>query len=391
MFKDKLKDLREKENLSQQELADKLFVSRSAVAKWENGKGLPSDVNIESICKFFDIDKKTLMLKKEDLIYTRRKKYIFLKHLIGIIVIDLLIFLVAIFLMIDAYKEKNEFIDDIVFYEKSVVLNESTYFSITEENIKILNERFDYVNCLYGGYFDTDVISKDNKGRRQEIDILPMFSCFVNTGVYAIYDIEGIVVKRSPQKVELLYGKIFDDLSAKFEIVIDVDTALLCFKKKNCVGEYLQTPYGDFRVIGVVSNTKERQVLKNNSEHGNIEQAFPVTGYISHTLSEELLKNEKVPSYYNDKFYKIIIADEDKSASEIKNIIEILFEIPTNDLHLTIETRDTYLPDNTSNIIRDTNKLYIISIVVLLVGMLGVIFIFKAYKEYTVFKKIRTN
>ena len=390
MFKDKLKDLREKENLSQQELADKLFVSRSAVAKWENGKGLPSDVNIESICKFFDIDKKTLMLKKEDLIYTRRKKYIFLKHLIGITVIDLLIFLVGIFLMIDAYKEKIEFIDDIVFYEKTVVLNETSNFTITEENIKVLKERFDYVNCLYGGYFDTDVISKDNKGRRQEIDILPMFSCFVNTGVYAIYDIEGIVVKRSPQKVELLYGRIFKDTSDKFEIVIDLDTALLCFEQENCVGEYLQTPYGDFKVIGVVSNTKERQVLKNNSEHGHIEQAFPVTGYISHALAEVINENGQFSSY-NKNCYRILISDEDKSASEIKNIIEILYEIPTNDLHLTIETRDTYLPDNTSNIIRDTNKLYIISIVVLLVGMLGVIFIFKAYKEYTVFKKIRTN
>ena len=36
MFKDKLKELRKQKGLSQQELADKLFVSRSAVAKWEN-------------------------------------------------------------------------------------------------------------------------------------------------------------------------------------------------------------------------------------------------------------------------------------------------------------------------------------------------------------------
>ena len=64
MFKDELKELREKEGLSQQELADKLFVSRSAVAKWENGNGIPSDVNLDSICKFFDIDKKHLKLKK---------------------------------------------------------------------------------------------------------------------------------------------------------------------------------------------------------------------------------------------------------------------------------------------------------------------------------------
>lgn len=388
MFKDKLKDLREKENLSQQELADKLFVSRSAVAKWENGKGLPSDVNLESICKFFDIDKKSLMLKKEDIIYTRRKKYNFLKHLIGAIVIDFLIFLVAIFLIIDAYKGKTEFIDDIVFYEKTVVLNKSSYFTMTEENIKTLNERFDYVNCLYNGYFDTDVIDDDKKRRDQEIDILPMFSCFINTGVYAIYDIEGAVVKRAPQKVELLYGKIYDDSSAEFEIVIDLDTAKLCFKEENCVGQYLKTSYGDFKIIGVVSNTKERQVLKVNSEYGHIEQAFPVTGYISPTLSEFILKNENVPTY-NNECYRILISDEDKSASEIKNIIEILFEIPTNDLYQTIETRDTVLPDNTSDIIKDTNTLYIISTLILLVGIIGVILIIKAYKEYKIFKSLK--
>ena len=112
---------------------------------------------------------------------------------------------------------------------------------MTEENIKTLNERFDYVNCLYNGYFDTDVIDDDKKRRDQEIDILPMFSCFINTGVYAIYDIEGAVVKRAPQKVELLYGKIYDDSSAEFEIVIDLDTAKLCFKEENCVGQYLKT------------------------------------------------------------------------------------------------------------------------------------------------------
>lgn len=63
MFKDKLKELREKECLSQQELADKLFVSRSAVAKWENGNGIPSDVNLDAICKFFNIDEESLLDK----------------------------------------------------------------------------------------------------------------------------------------------------------------------------------------------------------------------------------------------------------------------------------------------------------------------------------------
>lgn len=65
MFKDKLKELREKAGLSQYELASKLFVSRSAIAKWENGNGVPSDINLETICKFFDVDEETLLEKKD--------------------------------------------------------------------------------------------------------------------------------------------------------------------------------------------------------------------------------------------------------------------------------------------------------------------------------------
>ncbi len=60
MFKDKLKELRETVGYSQRVLAEKIFVSRSAVAKWENGNGIPSDVNIEAICNLFNITKQEL-------------------------------------------------------------------------------------------------------------------------------------------------------------------------------------------------------------------------------------------------------------------------------------------------------------------------------------------
>ena len=42
-FYERLKQYRKKTGLTQQELAQKIHVSRSAVAKWENGLGLPSD------------------------------------------------------------------------------------------------------------------------------------------------------------------------------------------------------------------------------------------------------------------------------------------------------------------------------------------------------------
>lgn len=43
---EKLKENRKKAGLSQEELAEKLNVSRQAITKWENDKGFPS---IESL------------------------------------------------------------------------------------------------------------------------------------------------------------------------------------------------------------------------------------------------------------------------------------------------------------------------------------------------------
>ena len=65
MFKDKLKDLREQKNLSQQQLADIIYVSRSAIAKWENGNGVPSDINLKAICEYFNVEEEWLLDRNE--------------------------------------------------------------------------------------------------------------------------------------------------------------------------------------------------------------------------------------------------------------------------------------------------------------------------------------
>lgn len=47
-----LKDLRKKKKMSQSELANKLNVTQSMVAKWENGKNMPS---VEILIKLSEI------------------------------------------------------------------------------------------------------------------------------------------------------------------------------------------------------------------------------------------------------------------------------------------------------------------------------------------------
>ncbi|MCQ4022745.1 MULTISPECIES: helix-turn-helix domain-containing protein [unclassified Ruminococcus] len=50
-----LKNLRKKHNLSQEKLAEKLGVSRQAVAKWENGDALPDIMNCQKLSELYRI------------------------------------------------------------------------------------------------------------------------------------------------------------------------------------------------------------------------------------------------------------------------------------------------------------------------------------------------
>lgn len=54
-FKEKLQELRKHKGLTQEELAEILFVSRTAVSKWESGRGYPNIDSLKAIAKFFGV------------------------------------------------------------------------------------------------------------------------------------------------------------------------------------------------------------------------------------------------------------------------------------------------------------------------------------------------
>ena len=54
-FHEKLQKLRSEEGLTQEELAEKLFVSRTAISKWESGRGYPSIDSLKAIAKHFHV------------------------------------------------------------------------------------------------------------------------------------------------------------------------------------------------------------------------------------------------------------------------------------------------------------------------------------------------
>ena len=51
----KLQELRKKRGLTQEELAEAIFVSRTAVSKWESGKGYPGIESLKELSRFYSV------------------------------------------------------------------------------------------------------------------------------------------------------------------------------------------------------------------------------------------------------------------------------------------------------------------------------------------------
>lgn len=64
-FNEKLRELRTSKSLTQEELAEALFVSRTAISKWESGRGYPSLASLMEISKFFSISIDELIATEE--------------------------------------------------------------------------------------------------------------------------------------------------------------------------------------------------------------------------------------------------------------------------------------------------------------------------------------
>lgn len=98
-FHEKLRVLRGKKGISQAKLAEDIHISRSAVAKWENGLGLPNDESLKLLAEYFGVSIGELMADKgnEELMVSKnrtiaKQKKVIFAMLFGILM-GILIFL----------------------------------------------------------------------------------------------------------------------------------------------------------------------------------------------------------------------------------------------------------------------------------------------------------
>lgn len=154
---DRIKQYRKKNNLTQVDLANQLYVSKQAISKWENDRSLPDVSLFPTIAKMLDISVDELMgsERKENL--KNKKRTIIISSIVLVIVITLVLSIVLLVNNQDNMKkglvDQTEFVlqvklpkiekyDLIQYYEwtafnNSIYPEEMYYFVFKDEIIRI--------------------------------------------------------------------------------------------------------------------------------------------------------------------------------------------------------------------------------------------------------------
>ena len=91
-FNEKLQQLRTGKGLTQEQLAEHLYVSRTAISKWESGKGYPNIESLKCISKFFSVTIDELLSSDELITLAETENHSNVKRIYNIIsgIIDVL-------------------------------------------------------------------------------------------------------------------------------------------------------------------------------------------------------------------------------------------------------------------------------------------------------------
>jgi transcriptional regulator with XRE-family HTH domain len=105
-FNEKLQQLRKQHNLTQEQLAQQLYVSRTAVSKWESGKGYPSIDSLKAISRLFSVSIDELLASRELITLAEDENRQNMGRVLGLAfaILDLL---VAAFIFLPLFTQKE--------------------------------------------------------------------------------------------------------------------------------------------------------------------------------------------------------------------------------------------------------------------------------------------
>jgi transcriptional regulator with XRE-family HTH domain len=136
-FKDRIKELRLERGLSQQALADGIYISRSAIAKWENGLGLPSKESLRLLSEFLGIEEQELLkeLNYEKELVSKNIKINRMKLWICLSCVAMVVLIAVVIALEYIYKAEGE---------NHLIYNDMPIVSINGEEISFYQIGYEY-------------------------------------------------------------------------------------------------------------------------------------------------------------------------------------------------------------------------------------------------------
>lgn len=297
MFKEKLKELREQKGLSQYELADAIFVSRSTIAKWENGLGMPGKASMESLCEYFEVSKEELLKEEDPVIIIENIQKKSKKILI-------LMILIAAILPIVLYCTAFLITYCVEMYEDTITPQDGKYYSekylrnfslegleaIEGENYQLFQNQFcadiesyevfeDYVKYVYNlleysttiSYLSIDKKIYNPRNKYADLYLIPSNNLsdhidkVDNKGnpiEYEFYYLNDKIKRNDEEYINVNYLKLSYNGDKNFYMYLDRSVVNDDFSQK----AYLINEYFDVEKIAIDGGNFEKYLIYHTSE-----------------------------------------------------------------------------------------------------------------------------
>ena len=156
-FREKLQQLRKSRGMTQEELAEALYVSRTAVSKWESGRGFPSIDSLKEISGFFSVSIDDLLSGDALIDIAQKENRANLRSLCDFLLgaVDLM---TVLLILLPLYPQAEaEYVTSVslAFYTQTAPLNRILYWALflalmLAGTVKILLTRREKQNAVTG-------------------------------------------------------------------------------------------------------------------------------------------------------------------------------------------------------------------------------------------------
>ncbi len=131
-FHEKLQELRKSRGLTQEELAEALYVSRTAISKWESGRGFPNIDSLKEISNYFSVTIDELLSSEKLLSIAEKENKANLRSMCNLLfgLLDVCSFVLIILPLYPNMINGFVYTVNLFEYTQTTLLNYLTYWSM---------------------------------------------------------------------------------------------------------------------------------------------------------------------------------------------------------------------------------------------------------------------